>query len=79
MVTFASKCDEKHLPTALASMVAKYTRELYMLRLNRYFGEEIAELKPTAGYVQDGRRFLQEIGPLLAQKGIKQELIVRSS
>ena len=78
-ITFASKCDEKHLPTALASMVAKYTRELYMLRLNRYFGEEIAELKPTAGYVQDGRRFLQEIEPLLAQKGIKRELIVRSS
>ena len=78
-LTFASKCDEAHLPTALASMVAKYTRELYMLRFNRYFGDEIAELKPTAGYVQDGRRFLQEIEPLLAQKGIKRELIVRSS
>jgi len=78
-ITFASKTDEKHLPAALASMIAKYTRELYMLRFNRYFGGQIAELKPTAGYVQDGRRFLKEIEPLIAQKGIKRELLVRSS
>ena len=78
-ITFASKSDEAHLPTSLASMIAKYTRELFMLRFNRYFGDEIAELKPTAGYVQDGRRFLQEIEPLIAQKGIKRELLVRSS
>ena len=31
-ITFASKTDEHHLPAALASMIAKYTRELYMLR-----------------------------------------------
>jgi hypothetical protein len=37
------------------------------------------ELKPTAGYVQDGRRFLKEIEPLLVKKGIKRELLVRSS
>jgi ribonuclease HII len=78
-ITFASKSDEHHLPAALASMVAKYTRELYMLRFNRFFRSELPELKPTAGYVQDGRRFLKEIEPILAEKGIKHELIVRSS
>jgi len=78
-VTFASKSDEKHLPVALASMIAKYTRELKMIRLNRYFQNEIPELKPTAGYVKDGRRFLKEIEPFLADKGIKRELLVRSS
>ena len=78
-VTFASKSDEKHLPVALASMIAKYTRELKMIRLNRYFQNEIPELEPTAGYVKDGRRFLKEIEPFLADKGIKRELLVRSS
>jgi len=78
-ITFASKSDEKHLPAALASMVAKYTRELMMVRFNKFFSNLMPELKPTAGYVQDGRRFLKEIEPLLVKKGIKHELLVRSS
>ena len=78
-ITFASKSDEKHLPVALASMIAKYSRELMMIRLNRFFRNEIPELKPTAGYVKDGRRFLKDIEPFLANKGINQELLVRSS
>lgn len=78
-ITFASKSDERHMPVALASMVAKYTRELKMIRFNKYFVDQLPELKPTAGYVQDGRRFLKEIEPLLAEKGIKRELLVRSS
>ena len=78
-ITFASKSDEKHLPVALASMVAKYTRELKMVRFNKFFSNLMPELKPTAGYVQDGRRFLKEIEPLLVKKGIKRELLVRSS
>jgi len=78
-MTFASKTDEHHMPAALASMIAKYTRELHMLRFNKYFVSEMPELKPTAGYVQDGRRFLQEIEPILEQNGIKRELLVRSS
>ncbi|MBC8202050.1 MAG: hypothetical protein H8E86_08385 [Planctomycetes bacterium] len=78
-ITFESKSDEKHLPVALASMLAKYTRELKMIRLNRFFQNEIPQLEPTAGYVKDGRRFLKEIEPLLEEKGINRELLVRSS
>jgi ribonuclease HII len=78
-ITFASKSDERHMPVALASMLAKYIRELMMVRFNRYFVDQIPELKPTAGYVQDGRRFLKEIEPILSKKGIKRELLVRSS
>ena len=78
-VTFASKSDEQHMPVALASMIAKYTRELIMVRFNSYFIEQIPQLKPTAGYVKDGRRFLREIEPLLVKKGINRELLVRSS
>ena len=78
-LTFSSKSDEKHMPAALASMIAKYTRELQMIRLNRYFIGEMPELKPTAGYVQDGRRFLREIEPILRKNQLNQELLVRSS
>ena len=78
-VTFASKSDEQHMPVALASMIAKYTRELIMVRFNSYFIEQIPQLKPTAGYVKDGRRFLREIEPLLVKKDINRELLVRSS
>ena len=78
-ITFASKSDEKHMPVALASMLAKYTRELHMIRFNRYFSEEIPNLRPTAGYVQDGRRFLKEIEPVLVKNGVQRAQLVRSS
>lgn len=78
-ITFASKSDEHHFPVALASMVAKYTRELHMIRLNHYFAGMMPELKPTAGYVTDGRRFLKEIEPLLANNGINRNDLVRTS
>lgn len=50
--------DGAYFPVALASMAAKLVRELAMMRFNRYWGERIPELKPTAGYVQDARRWL---------------------
>jgi len=78
-ITFASKSDEKHMPVALASMLAKYTRELHMIRFNRYFSKKIPNLRPTAGYVQDGRRFLKEIEPVLVKNGVHRTQLVRSS
>ncbi len=50
--------DGAYFPVALASMVAKLVRELAMMRFNRYWSSRIPELKPTAGYVQDARRWL---------------------
>jgi hypothetical protein len=65
-VHFETEADARHLPVALSSMTAKYLRELRMARLNAFFAERLPGLAPTAGYVQDGRRFLAEIEPLLA-------------
>ena len=59
-VVFMPEAERAHLPVALASMVAKYTRELAMGRFNRYWCGRIPELKPTAGYVQDARRWLAD-------------------
>lgn len=60
-IGFVREAEEAHLPVALASMIAKLMRELMMARFNRYWCGRIAELKPTAGYVADGRRWLADV------------------
>lgn len=52
--------DGAYFPVALASMAAKLVRELAMMRFNRYWESRIPELRPTAGYVQDARRWLSD-------------------
>lgn len=76
-VSFVVDGDQKHLPVALASMTAKYVRELMMMRLNRFFIGHLPELKPTAGYYRDGRRYLREIIPLLPRLKIERNTLVR--
>jgi hypothetical protein len=78
-ISFLVEAETAHLPVALASMTAKYVRELLMLRLNRFFRGHMPELKPTAGYVQDGRRYLDEILPLVERLGLQREQLVRNA
>ena len=49
-----------------------------MVRLNRFFTGLMPELKPTAGYVEDGRRFLADIEPLIRQADLDRAELVRS-
>ena len=60
-VHFVVGADARFLPVSLASMVSKYLRELLMGNINSYFAGFGAGLKPTAGYWQDGLRFIQDI------------------
>ncbi len=76
-VTFVVEAETRHLPVALASMTAKYTRELVMARLNRYFQSHLPELKPTAGYFKDGRRYIDDIAPLITRLRIDRDCLVR--
>ena len=62
---------------ALASMVSKYLRELLMGCFNGYWLGEVPSLRPTAGYYQDGLRFLKEIEPHLRRLGVRREWLVR--
>ncbi len=62
-VTFRTRGEEE-LPTALASMVAKYHRELAMRAFNAYWSEKIAGLRPTAGYPMDAKRFKNDIASM---------------
>lgn len=63
-VCFRVEAEAHHLPVALASMTAKYVRELAMMRFNRYWCGRYAELKPTAGYFTDARRWLKDLRTL---------------
>lgn len=76
-ISFEQSADERHLPVALASMAAKLVRELLMRRLNRWFAEHDPGLSPTAGYVADARRWLDDAAPLIERLAIERDLLVR--
>jgi hypothetical protein len=61
---------EAELPTALASMTAKYYRELAMRAFNDYWLKQIPGLRPTAGYPQDAKRFKATIADRQRALGI---------
>jgi hypothetical protein len=69
---------ESFLPTALASMVAKYLRELGMLAFNRFWCARLPELRPTAGYHSDARRFDRDVAALRADLGIEDRVYWRA-
>lgn len=52
--------DGRHLSTGLASMTAKYVRELHMRAFNAHFATVDPGLRPTAGYHTDANRWLRE-------------------
>lgn len=69
---------ERLLPIALASMISKYLRELAMLPFNAFWRRHIPDLRPTAGYPDDARRFRTEIGPCQARLGIADRILWRN-
>lgn len=64
-VSFEVESESRHLPIACASMTAKFVRELCMQRFNRYWNERFPEVRPTAGYWQDAKRWLAETKDLI--------------
>ena len=70
-LTFRTKA-EQHLPVALASMVAKYVRELAMELFNRFWAKRVPELKPTKGYPVDAARFRAEIESVARELGMSE-------
>ena len=68
---------ECFLPTALASMTSKYMRELAMRPFNRFWCNRLPELRPTAGYPGDARRFKTAIDALQQELGIADRVLWR--
>lgn len=77
-IIFCEKAETKCMSVALASMISKYLREALMTRFNAYWRAHLPELKPTAGYYNDGLRFLQDIDPKRKQLGIPDHHLIRS-
>jgi hypothetical protein len=69
--------EKHHLPVALASMVSKYIRELLMTRFQKFWLLYAPDIKPTFGYFGDGRRFLEEIEPLITELKIDPDNFIR--
>jgi len=75
-LSFLAK-GEARPPVGLASLVAKYLRELFMRQLNDYWARRVSGLSPTAGYPGDARRYLQAITPQVEADGIDLRILWR--
>ncbi len=69
---------EGQMAVALASMVSKYVREVFMVAWNDYWRSHVPNIKPTKGYPQDARRFLGEIEDVVLQHQLSRNDFVRS-
>ena len=76
-VRFEVDADERNLPVALASMAAKLCRERAMIRFNNHWTKRVPNVKPTAGYGVDARRWIEEMKPLIPE-GELRELVRRA-
>ena len=68
---------ESQLPSALASMTAKYLRELAMRAFNAFWQQEVPNLRPTAGYPTDAKRFKTDIAAAQARLRIDDDTLWR--
>lgn len=74
---FSEDADATFAPVALASLAAKQTRERLMDLHNEWFGARLPGLAPTKGYALDGRRWLREVEPRLAELALGLEHVRR--
>ena len=76
-IHFVVGADERFLPVSLASMVCKYVRELLNARMNEYFVSFNPELRPTAGYWKDGKRFVEDLKTHLPKLSYDRHQLIR--
>ena len=76
-VHFAVRADQKYLAVSLASMVSKYLREVLIGCMNRYFTGLGPNIKPTAGYWEDGLRFIEDLKTNLPHIRFSQNQLIR--
>ena len=68
---------EQYLPTAAASILSKYLREMAMEQFNQFWASRIPGIKPTKGYPEDARRFRKEIAQKQLELGIPDGVLWR--
>ena len=77
-IHFTAKADTRFLPVALASMTAKYIRQVLVKAINEYFIAHSSQLRPTAGYWQDGLRFIEDVKTSLPSLKYDKEKLIRT-
>ena len=68
---------EHRAPVALASMTAKYTRELCMQAFNTFWSTRSPGLSPTAGYPVDAKRWRHEAKDAIQAEGVVEDELWR--
>jgi hypothetical protein len=76
-VGFYKGADADHLPVALASIYCKYLRELFLRGFQAYWSAQAPQVRPTAGYAADARRFLEETAAIRRRLGTDESLLIR--
>jgi ribonuclease HII len=74
---FQPRAESQCFCVALASMLAKYVRELLMAEFNCFWRQHLPELKPTAGYPGDAARYMEAIRPVAKRLGIAETALWR--
>jgi len=76
-ICFRSK-GESFLPSALASIASKYLRELAMLAFNDFWIHRQPDLRPTAGYPMDAKRFRSDVAETRRRLAIHDDVFWRN-
>ncbi|QDU22631.1 ribonuclease H family protein [Urbifossiella limnaea] len=76
-ISFRPRADGDSVAVALASMLAKYLREVCMLQFNRFWATHVPGLAPTAGYPNDAKRYYDAIRPAMQKLGLAPDQVWR--
>jgi hypothetical protein len=76
-LTFQPRADAEHFCVALASMTAKYLREVLMREFNAFWQRQVPGVKPTAGYPGDAARFFEAVRQAAERLGIAESALWR--
>ncbi|MCS7020784.1 MAG: hypothetical protein NZ703_14585 [Gemmataceae bacterium] len=77
MVCFQPEAESQSVAVALASMLAKYVREICMRQFNRYWQRLLPDLPCTSGYLPHARHWYTRIVPFLRQQGLRADDVWR--
>jgi len=76
---FMTGGESRHLPIAMASIVSKYVREVFMMQFNAYWQTQCPGIEPTAGYWTDGKRFLADLSARLGEANVPLATLTRKA
>lgn len=75
---FYKKGDSLFEEISMASILAKWLRETFMNSFNSYWLTYNNRIQPTAGYPEDGKRFIKEMKPFFEKSLLSPDLIIRN-